>query len=258
MGGGVNYVRREMDMHRGMKNNWRLWTAALGLLVAACGDGKPAEEGVKHDQWGTYYSWRMKLTIDVQTADGVRSGSSVIAFRKYQPDFDKPGISPHAASKSHLDGEAVHVDLGQGRHLFAIMRMETWRKAFGEFDKLLETALEERLGRVPGFKELRETKERYALKSDALPEMVRFSNLHASSSYEFVSAQKMSDVFGADVKFLGAWIEATTDPITEKITKTLPWLPYEYMLRGPGKKRFCDPRKEDCLSGLDFYMRSIR
>jgi len=62
--------------------------------------------------------YRFRLTVEIDTPQGVRSGSSVMQVRY--------GVSPNINGGGQqadvdLDGEAVFVDLGDGRHLLAVL-----------------------------------------------------------------------------------------------------------------------------------------
>lgn len=67
--------------------------------------------------FGTY---RFRLTIDIDTPEGVKSGSSVMEV-SYGVTGDNIGVGPRA--HSDLKGEAVFVDLGGGKHIVAIHTM---------------------------------------------------------------------------------------------------------------------------------------
>ncbi|WP_338426390.1 hypothetical protein [Sphingopyxis kveilinensis] len=94
--------------------NWRFWRAfvprsllfAIALTVlSACG---VVETGP---------NYRYRLTIEIETPQGLRTGSSVIAV--------KCGIvrlSAMGGSGCHARGEAVTVDMPDGQTLFALLR----------------------------------------------------------------------------------------------------------------------------------------
>ena len=68
------------------------------------------------------WSWHQKLTVTVETPDGPRSGSAVsAAWFQMTPKWAGVGDSA-GASNSSLSGEAVVVDLGEGRYLFALLK----------------------------------------------------------------------------------------------------------------------------------------
>ncbi|MDI6837810.1 MAG: hypothetical protein QMD99_19150, partial [Rhizobiaceae bacterium] len=100
--------------------------SALSLIVVATLSGC--------DMLGFHeWQWRQKLTVTVDTPAGQRTGSSVVSVNVY----DTPswwGLGDFAgAGGSSLSGEAVTVDLGGGRFLFALLKdysFETARKTF--------------------------------------------------------------------------------------------------------------------------------
>jgi hypothetical protein len=76
----------------------------LTLALAGCGDT---------------YEWNKKITVEVETPNGVKSGSSVQHIR-WVSGTGYPGMDgPSADSK--VTGEAVVVDLGGGKYLFALL-----------------------------------------------------------------------------------------------------------------------------------------
>lgn len=63
-------------------------------------------------------AYRYRLTVEVETPEGLRSGSSVIEVETSESSF------PHSTVNHRLRGEAVAVDLPGGRTLFALLRSE--------------------------------------------------------------------------------------------------------------------------------------
>lgn len=83
----------------------------IGLLLASCGlggDGPP--------------TYRYRLTVEVDTPEGLRTGSSVIEVTQRMV---RPGSDPASkAVRRRARGEAVAVDLPAGRTLFALLRSD--------------------------------------------------------------------------------------------------------------------------------------
>jgi hypothetical protein len=68
---------------------------------------------------GEKFEWNQKITVEVETPDGLRSGSSV-QHVVWNAGSAYPGMDgPSAAST--VTGEAVVVDLGGGKYLFALL-----------------------------------------------------------------------------------------------------------------------------------------
>ena len=69
---------------------------------------------------GPTYSFRYRLAVEVDTPEGVKSGSSVIEVTVRD---DSVIIAPVTAQKVHsrMKGEAVFIDLGQSKHVIALL-----------------------------------------------------------------------------------------------------------------------------------------
>jgi hypothetical protein len=63
------------------------------------------------------YSWRQKLTVEVETPAGPVIGSAVTAVSFFDDNIMVDGAQIHTSIK----GEAVVLDLGQGHYLFALL-----------------------------------------------------------------------------------------------------------------------------------------
>lgn len=194
------------------------WMIALvaALAVAAC--------GTKQD------SFRYRLTVEVETPEGLRTGSSVI-----EVDVSQTGEKAWATSEARglrfkVRGEAVAVDLPTGQVLFALLsREDSPDRAAGlpyaaldppdfegEFDYIKKTrALEhiDRVGVVP---------------REAYPMMATFSNLTDPSSVERVNPDDLAASFGEGVALKRITVQMTDDPVTTSITRRLPWLGRTY------------------------------
>ncbi len=75
----------------------------LSIGLAGCGENL-----------GTYH---FRLTVEVETTDGIRSGSSVLAATYSRG----PNMQGSESAHAELRGEAVFVDLGSGRNLIALL-----------------------------------------------------------------------------------------------------------------------------------------
>jgi hypothetical protein len=62
---------------------------------------------------------RYRMTVEVQTPGGMRSGSSVIEVRYVNEAF-VPGF-PGGVQKAYVRGEAVVIEIGEGKTLFALL-----------------------------------------------------------------------------------------------------------------------------------------
>jgi hypothetical protein len=176
-------------------------------------------------------TYRFRLTIAADVNDEVRSASSVIEIRS--STYFVPGTS--LSTSWDVVGEAVFLDLGDGRNVIATL-------AFGptasvrRMNYLVPTTFGVRPQDV--FNRL-ETGNEQALSGENIPTLVTFSDLTDPSTARVVVPEEFATVFGSDVRFLGARIQMTRDPVTETIESQLPWLSeMRERLRGHGEYRY--------------------
>jgi hypothetical protein len=191
-----------------------------------------------------YYSCpdhRYRLTIEIDTPEGVKSGSSVIAV--YASDV-KWGLPEAKGFRSRITGEAVFVDLGSGRNVIALLAHGKGAER-NKMDFLAQAAFA-RAGLKVEWSEAKNLKGSAVLTGELVPTMVRFSNLddpstakvvYATESYEVrdgqgryigkndrVAIDEFEAAFGLGYRFKRAWIEITRSKITKGIEKTVPWI----------------------------------
>ncbi|MDA7787879.1 hypothetical protein N8940_01440 [Sphingomonadaceae bacterium] len=194
--------------------------ALLSVLpLTACGVGP--------DPTPTY---RYRLTVEVDTPDGLKTGSSVIEVETHIAG--KTAITTPGRVTQKARGEAVAVDLGEGRTLFALLRSPTdvdWAgnvmtllvpgsHSFQQrFDFMLEN------GRVielpPYFEDRAHIQNRLAR-----PMLVTFRDLADPSSVAEVEPDDLATSFGDGVDLERMTVQLTNDPLTMTIEDRLTWL----------------------------------
>lgn len=180
---------------------------ALLLIPASC---------AVYSWWETY-TYRFRLGMEVEVDGEVKSASSVIEVsRSWQP---KIGSAPDYTSSA--SGEAVFLDLGQGRNL--IMTLGWGPKASD--DRLIfiaptvfKTSFQDLAQR------LAHTSESRPLEGKDIPTLVTFSDLSDPKTARVVDAYRLDAVFGSGVRFRRAWIQMTREPVTRGIEEKLPAL----------------------------------
>ena len=195
--------------------------------------------------------YRYRLTVEVDTPNGMRSGSSVIeVYTAMSGPINIP--SPNTLVK-RMKGEAVAVDLPNGQTLFALLRSESsveWAKGAIEniiprsdippregndyprrFDLMLQrTGLYELPRQFPN-------PPPYIDKTDkptAYPMLVTFKDIADPKTVERVDPDNLAATFGKGYALKRITMQLTDDPVTVGIEKRLVWLPayFSKMLDG--------------------------
>jgi hypothetical protein len=178
----------------------------------------------------------LRITVDIDTPKGIRSGSSVIQTRVLQSGCWGPVEACGVRGEVH--GEAVHVDLGNGRRVFAVLG---WgpkgqdQRIFGLVEATPAVFARPEQQRPDGVKEL---------PASYVPAFVTFENLLDPKTARVVQPAEFEQVFGAGIHLARIRIEVTNDWPSKTIVTILPWLPTTNYLNG---RNACDPNAPHCL-----------
>jgi hypothetical protein len=210
----------------------------------------PSACAVASEEANTY---RYRLTVEVETPQGLRTGSSVI-----QVITDEAGkhalISPGRLTV-RIFGEAVSIDLPNGKKLFALLSRPNGTSdaasgyaptAYGapDFESDLPRQLAEWLKRqhrvaVLPPRDPRVDLKRYTNGSDTIervgpapvdpqptyyPMLVTFGNLNDPKTVVSVDARHLDRTFGPGYSLRRITTEITHVPVTRVLEKQLPWL----------------------------------
>ena len=194
-------------------------------------------------------NYRYRLTVEVDTPEGLKRGSSVIEVRTAISGPNK--IPSPGMLMSDIRGEAVTINLGKRGLMFALLRSETgleWahgamfaaipnrtkeemiRLAEAQIDPfeldmqaLLQLPLEreyevKRYGQFPQLN--KDPPKRY----EAYPLLVRFRDLKDPATIERVPLEDPGSVLGEGVTIKRVTVAKTEAPVTSGLVRTLPWL----------------------------------
>lgn len=166
--------------------------------------------------------WRYKMTVVVDTPEGIKAGSAVREVRNSASRIDIGG-TPESTNPAMGVGEAVIVDLGKRGKLFALMsggrggptsHTRILYYTFGggtSFGGIRALNHEARVGRLE------------VLKHQDYPTLVRFKNPDDPMSVEAVDYRNLSKSFGQDVRLKEITIEIVDEPVTwGNVDKALP------------------------------------
>jgi hypothetical protein len=171
------------------------------------------------------YSYRYRITIEVDTADGVKAGSSVLETKTIQyPRWVTLGANDHQTT---VRGEAVFVELGGGRNLVALLALrphaEDGRAALfapRSFFSIVEGVPHD----IEWTKQLSTMSGRRPYAGDRRPTLVTFADPNNPASVREVPFEDPQSVLAPDVQSVRAWIDLTKDPVTENLKTKLPWI----------------------------------
>jgi hypothetical protein len=179
------------------------------------------------------YRYRYRLTVEVETPDGLRTGSAV---------------EEQIAGKSHIDlgdlsakrwirtrGEAAAVDLPRGQTLFAVIPKSEVAQAVLDpkwQNDWVESARRIASGDTP--------KGPVSIDPARYPTLVRFRDINDPKTVEKVDPTNLAATFGADVRLRRVTLQLTRDPVSADIARRLKWLD-SYVNRSFDGQRFSNP-----------------
>lgn len=196
--------------------SWRAAGAALAcggaLMLSACGDDR-------------FPDYRYRMTVEVQTPDGIKTGSSVIEVKTKEIStiLDASGKT----YKDEVHGEAVAVDVAPGKTLFALLSQPTnadyaKKVAFVALKPVRTTS-----GDIEGYREylsqMVEVDGAHELPRDHWPIFVTFMDINDPQTVDEVNSASLQNVFGSEYEIKRVVIEITYDPVNTGIEKRFPW-----------------------------------
>jgi hypothetical protein len=160
-------------------------------------------------------SYKFKMTVEVETPQGVKSGSSVYQVRA----ANRMDIGSETGKRELLvDGQALVIDMPDGRPIFVLMKTEDSlitdlaQMSMKTLDPAFQNDIVESAGRLGSWStHSGEVARQY------YPLMVRFGDLSDPKSVEKVDP--------AVIGVKRIMLETTSDDVTTGIEKRLGWLP---------------------------------
>lgn len=181
---------------------WAMVLVAVTLLAATC---NPFPET---------WQWNQKLTVDVTTPEGVKSGSAVTHV-SWQ-EANSVGNFPTSFS-----GEATVVEVLPGRYLFALLgentkyiAMRTFEREIGGFSIT-----------PPGFASMSKVRGTQKVPRKNYPLLVTFTDIADPKTIVKVDPDNLTASFGSGVALKGISLTITdVDVGSDNITRLIPWL----------------------------------
>lgn len=228
------------------------------LTIALVFTGIFAATSVACSQMFPSGTWRYRMTVTMETPEGLKTGSAVREVTVRRGIALTPESLPSVQSK----GEAVAVDLGQRGVLFALISYDDYLTVFSAFGWTSGGTTPEGIKYFSNLKDARAV-----LSPENYPVFVTFRDMKDPKTVEMVwqgefydervgqgarrafriATDRFEELFGKGVKLKEITIEMTDDPVTWGIDNRLPWLPQFYNKRFDGD-RFGNFQARDRLS----------
>jgi len=158
-------------------------------------------------------SVRYKLTYVVDVKGETRTGSGIIEIRA--EDTSKLPLLGRGYGSS-ATGEAVVVDLGNGRYVFSLLN----NAATLPFESFVEYYNSKKTG-IDVLRDVKDEKLAAELRFDNLPILVTFTNLENPKSIKRVEPDNLQGTFGPGVRLLSVTLEVTDEHVTRGQVQTL-------------------------------------
>ena len=169
--------------------------------------------------------WRYRMTVTVETPEGIKTGSAVREVQAYR----EPEIFPQQpGGHASIRGEAIAVDLGERGILFGLYEQPDNPDYSYQIMLDMFPMPDEKYGggglTVKGINYYSHLQTGKAdLPISKLPLLVRFRDIRDPKTVEQVDPRNLTASFGEGVRLGTVTIEPTDDPVTTGIEKRLPW-----------------------------------
>jgi hypothetical protein len=214
----------------------------IGLVAAAAGVLALGGCGLFTDR----HTYRYRLTVEVETPQGVRSGSSVIENTAYETN----GLNGSMVH-SELHGEAVAVDMPGGGTLFALIKSKDGNAPFAgaAYKQILPESIRKNADWRVGHDAIGRQTVKAEVPAEYYPLLVTFSDITDPTSVKLVDPVDLAASFGAGVRLKRITVAITDDPVTSGIEKRLGWLDHLDQYRATPNNPFTSTLPNE-ISGL--------
>ena len=172
---------------------------------------------------------KYRLTLDVETPEGRKSASGVMAVH--------PDRSYTRRGQTRTLGDAIFVDLGQGKNLVALLAHLDNRLVLDEMNYVALRAYLAATGKRVPFSEISRLTGTVPVKGELIPVLVAFADPAAPGTARVVRPDNPEAVLGKGYRIEGISVEVVPngywpldfggplgEPVTRGIQAKLPWL----------------------------------
>lgn len=178
------------------------------LALGGCGELNP-------------YKFKAKVTVYVDTPNGIHSGSSVYEL---WANWSNPGANSRVYGQR---GQSVAVDLPNGKTLFSLLSTNKdefegiIRMVLTTIDPEFDNTMVESTKKLSGYG----NSDPYPVAPENYPVFVTFDNIQDPTSIKKLDAGDLTSSFGEGYRIRAVTVQITTDEVvTTGIHKRLEWL----------------------------------
>ncbi|MCA1473698.1 hypothetical protein [Bradyrhizobium sp. NBAIM08] len=197
------------------------WAGLLGLLALLVGGDQIRINRPDH---------KYRLTVEVTTPAGIKTGSAILAV--------VPDRNYNRSGRTTTRGEAVFVDLGQGKNIVVLLAHQQGAKL--DLDDINYVALRAygaARGNRVSFKDMSRQSGVVPVQGELIPALVSFGDLGDPNTARLVASDKAEAILGEGYAIRGFSAEVVPngfwpidfggvlgEPVTRGIEAKLPWL----------------------------------
>ena len=172
---------------------------------------------------------KFRLTLDIETPEGRKSASGVMAVH--------PDRSYTRRGQTRTLGDAIFVDLGQGKNLVALLAHLDNRLVLDDMNYVALRAYLAATGKRVPFSEISRLTGTVPVKGELIPVLVAFADPAAPGTARVVRPEDAEAVLGKGYRIEGISVEVVPngywpldfggplgEPVTRGIQAKLPWL----------------------------------
>jgi hypothetical protein len=175
---------------------------------------------------GSNYSYRYKITVEVDTPQGLKTGYAVHETLVSKSNIDLGDLNGKRGMRTR--GEAVAVDLPGGQTLFALIPDSNLSQSVLDPDwknDWVDSAQRIIGGNTPqGPLAMTAGKPKPVNMKSGYPMLVRFNDIKDPKTVQKVDPENLTASFGAGVRLKGITVEVTDENVTVGIGNRLSWL----------------------------------
>lgn len=172
------------------------------------------------------WQWHQKLTVSVMTPEGMKVGSAVTSARiEFPPKWTGVGDAA-GMQRGGVSGEAVVVDLGEGRYLFALLQGYSEWTAYNAFFPELEgkAMLKEEMFPYLDLMVASDGQSRDVPRKH-YPLLVTFDDINDPASVRRVNPGDLAATFGLGYRLNDVTLSIMDEPLTKGVVEiVLGWL----------------------------------